>query len=849
MRKSFKKGLALALAAALAFSTPVALGNTTAFAEEGDTAAEEAAYSNYDALTVDEKVLTGADFFEDGDNPFQGDKLKEVSIEYTINLDASAAANGWDTIMSFYDPDTTGRLSLQTHPYVCWNSDGNNGPEEERSYIDYKADDCQIAADPKGEDVTYKVVINADGITMYKDGEEIPSGVTSQSDIATYTDILEFLESAPNFSLGAGIGPNTGASFWNTEICTLKDVKISALGNRPLIKTPKAVVSESGIEVTYELVKADTVLDSVEVKCGEETVELTDGKYVYVPTASGEYEFTVTARKGELVEEKKVTVKVAVENGKVLTDADLAKDLAVTDGGEVYNITWSKLFDDVTGSIVVSDGTKTIATTDNNGTIQIRKSDMTSGVKYTVTLTASKEGYADKKLAAEVTYTAPKEDAPGSKPGTDLSKITAKPVLSYTFDDAKGIETAGDAKVSGGVLNLASTTTQNNKSYAKIESLASYDFSNGFTWTADVKVNAATSSHDWTSILMLGDSKPGNEMKGADATVGYHFTTALSSFVDFDSINGKGDNATSKLGMCGSGVVFNYDGTSTEANVDTGVGATPLNGYTFDRFEWYKDPSKCGRWDTITVTLTKDTMTLYYDGEAQLTYKDTNYAKILEATKKFTSNYIGTSYWGGDFDFSGSIDNLAFYNTALSAEDVAKLTSTTSAGGNINVVEPPKPKKISLTNISAKAGAKKITGTVNAPNATIEVQVGKGAFKKATVTGTKFSIATSKLKIGTKITFKVTAEGYEALTWYKVVRGDFKLSAVKAKKGKKKITGKVNVKKATVKIKVGKKGYKKAKLKGKKFTLKTAKLKKGTKVKIKVTKKNYNTLTKTYKVK
>ena len=48
-------------------------------------------------------------------------------------------------------------------------------------------------------------------------------------------------------------------------------------------------------------------------------------------------------------------------------------------------------------------------------------------------------------------------------------------------------------------------------------------------------------------------------------------------------------------------------------------------------------------------------------------------------------------------------------------------------------------------------------------------------------------------------------------------------------------------------LKVGKKKYKKAKVSGKKFTFKCAKLKKGTKVKIKVTKKNYKTLTVTKK--
>lgn len=77
-----------------------------------------------------------------------------------------------------------------------------------------------------------------------------------------------------------------------------------------------------------------------------------------------------------------------------------------------------------------------------------------------------------------------------------------------------------------------------------------------------------------------------------------------------------------------------------------------------------------------------------------------------------------------------------------------------------------------------------------------------------------------------------------------------KLSSVKCKTKSRKITGKVSVSKATVKIKIGKKKYRKAILKGKKFTLRiNTKLRKGTKVTIKVTKKNYKKLTKTYVVK
>ena len=76
-----------------------------------------------------------------------------------------------------------------------------------------------------------------------------------------------------------------------------------------------------------------------------------------------------------------------------------------------------------------------------------------------------------------------------------------------------------------------------------------------------------------------------------------------------------------------------------------------------------------------------------------------------------------------------------------------------------------------------------------------------------------------------------------------------KISAVKCVKNSVKISGKVSVSGATVRIKVGGKAYKKARVKGKKFTLKVAKLKKKTKVVIKVTKNGYKGLSKVYKVK
>ena len=77
-----------------------------------------------------------------------------------------------------------------------------------------------------------------------------------------------------------------------------------------------------------------------------------------------------------------------------------------------------------------------------------------------------------------------------------------------------------------------------------------------------------------------------------------------------------------------------------------------------------------------------------------------------------------------------------------------------------------------------------------------------------------------------------------------------KVSDITAKTGKKKVTGTLSVKGTKVQVKVGNKKYKNAKVNGKKFTFTaSSKLKKGTKITIKVTKSGYKTVTKTVKVK
>ncbi len=70
-----------------------------------------------------------------------------------------------------------------------------------------------------------------------------------------------------------------------------------------------------------------------------------------------------------------------------------------------------------------------------------------------------------------------------------------------------------------------------------------------------------------------------------------------------------------------------------------------------------------------------------------------------------------------------------------------------------------------VSNITAKAGKKKITGKLSVKDTKVTVKVSKKKVKNAKVNGKKFTFTvSSKLKKGTKITVKVTKPGYKSVT-------------------------------------------------------------------------------------
>ncbi len=74
-------------------------------------------------------------------------------------------------------------------------------------------------------------------------------------------------------------------------------------------------------------------------------------------------------------------------------------------------------------------------------------------------------------------------------------------------------------------------------------------------------------------------------------------------------------------------------------------------------------------------------------------------------------------------------------------------------------------KTMKVSDITAKAGKKKVTGKLSVKGTKVTVKIGSKKAKNAKVSGKKFTFTvSSKLKKGTKVTIKVTKSGYKAVT-------------------------------------------------------------------------------------
>ncbi len=183
--------------------------------------------TKYDIEYVKDYVdLPSNDTFIEEENPYFGKSLSKMRIEYSIKMRTDAAANGWDGIFSLYETASgnKGRISFQSAPYICLNECLPAGTENVWADINQPGHDAEGGTDmaPAMKDGEYhKVAItvaSGEGISVAVDGKLIS---LSNAGNATADEILSFAAKCDKLSYGVGLA-NT--SFWNTELCELKDV-------------------------------------------------------------------------------------------------------------------------------------------------------------------------------------------------------------------------------------------------------------------------------------------------------------------------------------------------------------------------------------------------------------------------------------------------------------------------------------------------------------------------------------------------------------------------------------------------------------------------------------------------
>jgi len=204
-----------------------------------------------DTYTASEVVLASNDAITVIDNPFKGLDIDKARFDYTINFADTAAKNGWDSIFSFYDSASTGRLSVQTAPFISfqpWTEDWMdiNSPGTDGS-TDW------AATAEKGKDYQVSIIMTDTEVKMYVDGAELTT-TTGGGTTANNVALIDFLTTADQLTFGVGLAQT---SFWNTEVCTLKNVKLT-VGDAVDLTAPEAPSVDDEPEVETPVITSAT---------------------------------------------------------------------------------------------------------------------------------------------------------------------------------------------------------------------------------------------------------------------------------------------------------------------------------------------------------------------------------------------------------------------------------------------------------------------------------------------------------------------------------------------------------------------------------------------------------------
>lgn len=234
--------------------------------------------------------LTSNDQIERIDNPFFGKNLDSLIVDYDITFTEGTAKNGWDGIFAFYNSVTTGRVSFQTNPYICLNEFLPVG--ETNLYLDINKPEHQIIAGnlEYGQEYSVKIVITKTECRIYLDGKLIVNAdQNTMGGNADFAELLDYIGKCDKFSWGVGNSAEGGTAFWNTEICTLKNIRISSNEYKSNSREEVVLAKEPTImdNPLYEKKLNEVVLDFTVNYANEAAMNGWDGLLAFYKPSTG----------------------------------------------------------------------------------------------------------------------------------------------------------------------------------------------------------------------------------------------------------------------------------------------------------------------------------------------------------------------------------------------------------------------------------------------------------------------------------------------------------------------------------------------------------------------------------
>jgi hypothetical protein len=207
-------------------------------------------------MEEEEISLTSTDQLDARENPFQGKDMLELDITYTINFDENAAKNGYDGIFSFYPSTGTGRVSMQTNPYICYNDMAGTWIDLNQPGNTSNGGTDWAASAETGKDYLVSIQITGEGVHISVDGEEISTSLAGTVTENYGQAILDYIKSCDSFSFGVGLGQ---VSFWNTELCTISNFTAKAISKTVTDLTGDAETDNTDTDDTETEDPADAV--------------------------------------------------------------------------------------------------------------------------------------------------------------------------------------------------------------------------------------------------------------------------------------------------------------------------------------------------------------------------------------------------------------------------------------------------------------------------------------------------------------------------------------------------------------------------------------------------------------